>query len=598
MFDIHENNISRMMHPEYIAMIDKWAKYRLTFEGGDKFISQYLCKFSKRETSADYDARKKVSYCPAHAKAAVVDIQNAIASRMPDIIRSGGPDSWKPASKGLEGGIDLCGNTTNSFMGKIFLPELCSIGKCAIFVDKPMILDAQSMRDVKDIRPYLYIYSAEDIRSWTYNTYNQLESILLRNTEELRDPETGLTIGTQKRYILFNLLDQGVRVTFYDKNGNKQNEHILNLRRIPITIGELTHSLLVDIAGYQIALLNLASSDINYSLKANYPFYTEQYDPITDISALVRQSISSDEEEYDVDTATVDSNLEGKRSNAQKANDTSVKTGAVQGRRYPKGLNPPAFINPSPDPIIVSMKKAEELKTEIRQLLNLALNSVMSVRASAESKKEDNKSLEAGLASIGLEMEHVEREIAEIWCEYEGSDNDITIKYPRNYSLKTDVERREEAIELAELRDKIPSDTYKKAVSKDIAKITLGLKLSEAELDKIDEEIETAVVINTDHTVVRADHEAGFVSTKTASKILGYPEGEVEQAKRDHAERIERIVVAQSSEPIVDPAARGVDDLDSNLKGADDEKKKIQNQDTDDVVKNGTKGKKVSSEAK
>jgi hypothetical protein len=34
-----------------------------------------------------------------------------------------------------------------------------------------------------------------------------------------------------------------------------------------------------DIADYQIALMNLESSDINYMLKSNFPFYVEQYDP-------------------------------------------------------------------------------------------------------------------------------------------------------------------------------------------------------------------------------------------------------------------------------------------------------------------------------
>ena len=74
----------------------------------------------------------------------------------------------------------------------------------------------------------------------------------------------------------------------------------------------------------------------------------------------------------------------------------SIKVGATHGRTYDKGMNPPAFINPSAEPLRASLELQDRLKRDIRELVNLAVSS-LAVRASAESKAMDNQGLEAGL---------------------------------------------------------------------------------------------------------------------------------------------------------------------------------------------------------
>jgi len=134
-----------------------------------------------------------------------------------------------------------------------------------------------------------------------------------------------------------------------------------------------------------------------------------------------------------------------------------------------------------------------------------------------------------------------------------------TITYPTNYSLKTDKERRTEAQESLELMTVVPSPTYQKAMCREVARIMVGPIVSREEYAEIMEEIDAAPVINTDPEIIREDHEAGFISTELASNVRGYPKGEVDKAKIDHAERAARIAAAQSK---VGSAARGVDDQD------------------------------------
>src|SRR5690606_25812922 len=131
---------------------------------------------------------------------------------------------------------------------------------------------------------------------------------------------------------------------------------------------ELSQSLMTDISRYQIALLNLASSDINYALKANFPFYTEQQDFRTG---------SHFNQAGDVEEGT-----DGKGK--------EVIVGVTSGRAYPIGTDRPGFIHPSSEPLKVSMEKQEQLKAEIRQLIGLAISSLSPTKqSSAESKAMD-----------------------------------------------------------------------------------------------------------------------------------------------------------------------------------------------------------------
>ncbi len=83
-------------------------------------------------------------------------------------------------------------------------------------------------------------------------------------------------------------------------------------------------------------------------------------------------------------------------------------------------------------------------------------------------------------------------------------------------------------------------------------------------------EIDQAEVLVTDHETIREDHKEGLVSSETASLAMGYPKGDVEKAKTDHADRAAAIATAQKA--ISD---RGADDLqntdDSDLDKQDKE---------------------------
>jgi hypothetical protein len=245
------------------------------------------------------------------------------------------------------------------------------------------------------------------------------------------------------------------------------------------------------------------------------------------------------------------------------------------------GLDMPDFIAPPTAPLLASMQKQEELKKDIRILVKLNVSNLSPKMASGESKSFDERSLEAGLSAIALELEHGERRIAKYWQWYENKSGDVpTVKYPERYSLQSDKDKRQEAKDLQESTKGHPSVTYKKEVYKINSASLIGSNISKQTLDIIDKEIDSADVIVSDPEELRRDVELGLIDPETASRAKSYPEGVIEKAQQAHAERVKRIAESQMK-------ARGAEDLGGIENTSRDEK---MGKDADSVASTKTRG--------
>lgn len=546
--------IATTRHPFYTENFADWCKWRLAYEGGRDFINQYLKPLSARETVAELSTRKETAYCPAFAKAAINEIKDAIHQRLVDVVRLQGSDNYQEAFKGLLGGVDLRGSPMNTFIGRDLLPELLVMKFVGVRIDNPADLGV-TLRDKGKKHPFLTLYPAESILSWTTNENNQITSVLLEECVELAN-EYGLPYGTEQRYRLMKLLPNGtVEVKIFDKESKELTSNIVGINRVPFVLFQINESLMKDVADYQVALMNLESSDISYALKSNYPFYYEFYDEKADPT-------------YEKPVAAQRGS--GERASAAISRDRQIEVGLTQGRRFPKGTEPPGFINPDPDTLRVSMEKEQQIKEDIRLLVNLNLVQAGNNRQSADSKKEDQRGLDSSLSAIGLVLQLGETEIGEIWTLFDDKTATLpTIKYPLNYSLKSDKDRQEEATRLKDLQHVVPSNNYKKVIAKQIVDVTVGHKVSFEELQTIHEEIDKAKTLTSDPDQIIADLENGLVSAMTASEARGYDAAkEVPKAKKEHAERLALIAESQGGMENAS-AARGVDDVDGKT-GSDE----------------------------
>ena len=572
-------NMQSARHPVYLRDLGNWQLWRNTYESGDYFVTNYLQKFTTRESEADFNSRKTITPIPAFAKAAVNDVRNSIFQRLRDTLRKDGSKIYQTAIQGLNGGVDMHGSSMDKFIGVNLLTELLVMGRVGCYVDMPitnsgLVTSAASMADTVKQRPYLYMYPVEDILSWTCadpSKPDDLQAILLRDRcttfKQLGGQQVKIPDGSYERFrlIWINPETGKVNIQFSDSKGNPihgttglpvvEGPIELELTKIPFVFLDIGDSLLKDVCRHQIALLNLGSSDVAYALKANYPFYVEQRD-LRAVGDHLKHGMNQD------GTAT---------TGGQGASDVEVLAGSTQGRAYDLKMEAPSFIHPSPEPLEASIKLQEKLEDDIRKIFQLAVQNKIGKRVSPESKKMDNQGLEAGLSFIGLILEGAERQIAEFWAGYEERNpkrrSVATIKYPDRYSLKTDKDRIEEATKVAELMYSVPGDTVKRELARDIVTTLLSGKATVETLDQIYKEITTANYTTSDpDTVIRA-HESGLTGDQTASMALGFSENEYLKARKDHMERIARIKEAQSTDDGEDDSregARGVTDLAPN----------------------------------
>ena len=567
-------SIIEVRHPYYMNDSTYWQEWRETYEGGERYVRKYLTKYSDRESQTDFEARRLLTPSPTFASAAVDDVRNSIFQRLNDVTRRDGSDSYAQAVEGNNGGVDNKGTSMQHFMGIDVLTELLIMGRVGVYVDSPQV-SGPTLADVGNHRPYLYYYQAEDILAWTVakpDEPGRFKALLLRDRGVSMKLELnyGITMPsgdyTRYRLIWIDEFTGKVNMMFYDHENNEVDQFgnyrdpeditVLDMDRIPFTFLDIKGSLLKNVSNHQKALLNLGSSDVSYCLKANLPIYVEQKD-MRAIGAHLKDYVLEDGT-----TGTSENNKQGREATI----------GVSHGKAYDLKADQPAFIHPSSEPLVASMKLQEKLEDDIRKLVNLSVQNKQGQRVtSAEALKLSDQGLEAGLSYIGLVLEGAERQLAEYWASYEDSDRSqqqiAHISYPDRYSLKDDVARIEEAEKLSDLMDTVPGITVKKEVAKSIATALLGGKVKVAKLEEIFREVDKADYTTSDADIIIRAQEAGLVGEQTASEALGFGPEEFKKAREDHAARAIRILQAQTSaqgevgKVAGQAQARGVGDL-------------------------------------
>ena len=247
-----------------IRFLADHRKWRLTYEGGQRFIEEYLIRFSTREAVEDFEARKSMSYCPAFAKIALTDIRNAIFSRLFEIDRKADA-AYMQATQGLNGGVDGRGTSMQQFLGANVLDELLPMGSVAVWVDNTISVS----------NPYLYIFKIEEILG--VDSEDNPTKILLKDTLPTHD-DLGMLGKSKTVFRLAELTEKGVLVSFLDTNKKHLNDPapaLLKLDKLPVIVLKIKESLLKDSAMGILAFLN-SSKIFKLFLLAKFPSWAKK----------------------------------------------------------------------------------------------------------------------------------------------------------------------------------------------------------------------------------------------------------------------------------------------------------------------------------
>ena len=547
-------------HSRYFDHYGEWDKWRTVFGGGQAFIERYLEKFSERESKEVFEKRKRVTPSASFAASSIDEIRDAILNRLHLVKRVGGSDLYTKVVQGKAHGIDYHGNSMTTFMSRSVLPELLVMSRVGIYMDMPRTLPGDRGA-AANITPYAYTYPREDILDWKelrdHPGRLAFVSVLDRPVD---GPLSGHVVNRR-----MTLTTDGVLIQYFMPSEEAQPllklnstprallnqleiEHIQSedimlegFKEIPFWVADIDRSLMQPVANHQIALMNLESSDIGFCLHANFPFYIEQFEGMSG-------HLNND------NTGT------GTAAGAAGPGRRRIEVGGNIGRQYSTD-KPPAFINPSPDPMRVSMEKQDRLKNDIRRLLHQQVTALNPKKQqSADSAEFGERPLEAGLSFIGHAMQTGENALARFWTLYRTDDKEATITYPSVWTLETDQSRHEKAEALTKLRITIPSPTFQKAVSQQIALTLLTGCVTQDEMDKIYEEIQNAPGVTADPETIALILEKGVIDLGNAAILLGVPKDAPGKAILEHEARLERIAKAsQSNSPDTetDPNAAG-----------------------------------------
>lgn len=558
-----KKTLIEIRHPIYSAKAGLWMKWRLCYEGAEAFKAEYLYRYSKREDDTDFTNRKKITYVPGHSRAVINIIRNALAVRLPDVVRKGSQEYLDAMKEDVDG----FKSSMTAFVALDITPLLLVQGKRIVVVDA--IPSKEGATKAEDLgTPYFYTVDAENVLSWAYADTGDLTSILMQLHEDVINAETGLVEGSQLIYRYMRLLEDGeeytgacgatfagpgVVIASFDVEGkllSRENAcQFLEMDRIPVVEFSLVSSIMAEIADHQISLLNLASTDMDFLWRGNFPLYTEQQPKKT--SSIRPRGTKRRKSDEDTDSESVMSGADP----GTGPNSSQRRVGSGKGVGYPENMDRPDFISPATENLKVSMTKQEGIAKEIRILVDLALVSlsVKALEQSGKSKEADRVGEEAGLAYIGQALESGERELGQIFEMMAGNPPEaIEVNYPESYSIRTASERRAEAEELRKLHSAVRSDTYQRTLDKRVAEVLLKPLVSADELEAVFKEIDAGAFIDDDKersAVIQKDVTVKILSRGSAAVLRGYDADEAEKVRNDAASDVSALLGGSEGAP-------------------------------------------------
>ncbi len=559
-------------HPEWTKNVKDWEKWKLAYEGGKDFINSCLIPYSRRELHADYQLRRQITYNPAHSKQVLNKYRDAMMAKMHEIERTGDPLYLDLCTND----IDLKKNSMNSFVALEIMPLLMAQGRRYVIMDAHAVATGVT-RDEDHGRPYIWAVGPEALVAWTRDDKDHINYCLIKEEAEITDPKTGFITSLQEQYRLMKLLQPNetytipkskytdsvtftagstteVIVRLLDRNSKDLIKPVLvPLPRLPLIEMTLVDALMKDIADIQICLLNLSSSDMNFLYRGNFPIFVKNVD-------LAKKMIKPRAVKK---PASLLQEIELKDREADQEDRVEhAEHGMNKGVSYDKGLQAPGFIAPQVANVTTSMAKQEEMKQEIRVLLDQSLVSMSkkALQQSGESKLADRIGVEAGLAYIAGVCEVGERNISEIFHAFLGKSGTASkIKYPTDFSAKDMNERLEESKSLAEVSTSVRSESFQKEMAKRCVSILLKHEINPSLIDSINNEIDNSVWFDANlerSQIINADKAGGMVSGATGSVLRGYPKDEADKLAAESIATANALsggeITTQQPEPALD----------------------------------------------
>ena len=254
-------------HHLWKANIENWEFYIRSYLGGNDYKNGYYLHRYILESPEEYDARIRHTPLDNHCKN-VVQIYTSFLWRVPPTRDYGSLDGDEQLLSFIKD-ADLDGRSFNTVMREVQM-NASIYGNCWVIVDKPQTNAKTRAEELaQDIRPYISIYTPENIVNWNYSRSSSGRFYLdyLVVVEDINSERAILKVFTEETISTYEVEE-------YDKEYEEGDVKLLE--EIPNPIGVIPAVNVYNLRGNKRPIGISDLSDVAFLQQSIYNDYSEK----------------------------------------------------------------------------------------------------------------------------------------------------------------------------------------------------------------------------------------------------------------------------------------------------------------------------------
>ena len=439
-------------HDLWHQNISNWEFYIRSYLGGNDYKNGYYLHRYILETPEEYDARIRHTPVDNHCKN-VVQIYTSFLWRVPPTRDYGDLDGDPQLLSFIED-ADLDGRNFNTVMREVQM-NASIYGNCWVVIDKPQSNAKTRAEELaQDIRPYVSIYTPENIVNWNYkrSASGRFYLDLLVVIEDVNSQRAIIKVFTEESILTYEFEDYTEEYT--DKEPKLIEE-------VPNAIGKIPAVNVYNLRGAKrpIGISDLA--DVAYLQQSIYNDYSEK-------EQLIRLA---------------------NHPSLVKTPNVEASAGAGSIIEMPEDLDSnlkPYLIQPSSQSLDGIMNNINMKVEAINRITHMgAVRATQDRVQSGIALQTEFQLLNARLSEKADYLQNAEEQIWKLFAEWQNQTFDGEIIYPDSFNLR-DYASDLQFLQAAKASG-VPSDSFVKEVDKQIARAVVD---DDEKISTIDDEID------------------------------------------------------------------------------------------------------------
>ena len=441
-------------HHLWQANIENWEFYIRSYLGGNDYKNGYYLHRYILESPEEYDARIRHTPLDNHCKN-VVQIYTSFLWRVPPTRDYGSLDGDIQLQSFIKD-ADLDGRSFNTIMREVQM-NASIYGNCWVIVDKPQSNAKTRAEELaQDIRPYVSIYTPENIVNWSYKRANSGRFYLdyLVIVEDINSERAILKVFTEETISTYEVEE-------YEKEYAEGESKLLE--EIPNPIGVIPAVNVYNLRGNKRPIGISDLSDVAYLQQSIYNDYSEK-------EQLIRLA---------------------NHPSLVKTPNVEASAGAGSIIEIPEDLDSalkPYIIQPSGQNLDGIMKCIQNKVDAIDRITHMgSVRATSGQIASGIALQTEFQLLNARLSEKADYLENAEEHIWSLFARWLDKEFDGSINYPDTFDIR-DWANDMQYLQMAKASG-VKSETFNKEIDKQIADTVID---DNDKIKTINEEIDNA----------------------------------------------------------------------------------------------------------